>query len=56
MDSIRIFFWWFTIGVLMATAVIMIQGGLRDIMVAKEPLWGSGSGRDYDYDSRRRQF
>jgi len=23
----------------MTTSVIMIQGGLRDIMVAQEPLW-----------------
>ena len=39
MDSIKIFFWWFTIGALMTVAVIMIQGGLRDMMVAQEPLW-----------------
>ena len=39
MGSIKIFFWWFTIGALMTIAVIMIQGGLRDMMVAQEPLW-----------------
>ena len=39
MESVKIFFWWFTIGALMTIAVIMIQGGLRDMMVAKEPLW-----------------
>ena len=39
MESIKIFFWWFTIGALMTIAVIMIQGGLRDMMVAQEPLW-----------------
>lgn len=39
MDTIKIFFWWFTIGALMTIAVIMIQGGLRDMMVAQEPLW-----------------
>ena len=39
MESLKIFFWWFMIGALMATAVIMIQGGLRDMMVAQEPLW-----------------
>ncbi len=27
------------IGALMATAVIMIQGGIRDLMVAQEPFW-----------------
>ena len=39
MDSIKIFRWWFIIGALMTTAVILIQGGIRDIMVAQEPLW-----------------
>ncbi len=39
MESIKIFLWWFTIGALMTIAVIMIQGGLRDMMVAQEPLW-----------------
>jgi len=39
MDSIKIFFWWFTIGALMTIAVIMIQGGLRDMMVTQGPLW-----------------
>jgi hypothetical protein len=27
------------IGALMALAVIMIQGGIRDLMLAKEPIW-----------------
>lgn len=27
------------IGALMAIAVILIQGGIRDIMMAGEPLW-----------------
>ena len=27
------------IGALMALAVIMIQGGVRDLMVAQEPIW-----------------
>ena len=39
MDSFKIFRWWFIIGALMTGAVIMIQGGIRDIMVAQEPLW-----------------
>lgn len=39
MESIKIFFWWFMIGAMMTIAVIMIQGGLRDMMVAQEPLW-----------------
>ena len=39
MESFKIFRWWFIIGALMTTAVIMIQGGIRDIMLADEPLW-----------------
>jgi hypothetical protein len=39
MESIKIFFWWFMIGAMMTIAVIMIQGGLRDMMVGQEPLW-----------------
>ena len=39
MESFKIFRWWFTVGALLALAVIMIQGGMRDIMVAQEPLW-----------------
>ena len=27
------------IGCLMALAVIMIQGGIRDLMLAQEPIW-----------------
>ena len=27
------------VGCLMAFAVIMIQGGIRDIMLAQEPIW-----------------
>jgi len=27
------------IGALMAIAVIMIQGGIRDLMLAQEPIW-----------------
>ena len=39
MESIKIFRWWFMIGALMALAVIMIQGGIRDLMVVQERLW-----------------
>jgi len=38
MNSLKIFTWWFLVGVLMATAVILLQGGIRDIMLAGEPL------------------
>ncbi|RMH05059.1 MAG: hypothetical protein D6704_10135 [Nitrospirae bacterium] len=39
MDSVKIFFWWFMVGSLMALAVILIQGGIRDIIMTGEPLW-----------------
>ena len=39
MESLKIFRWWFMIGALMALAVIMIQGGVRDLMLAQEPIW-----------------
>jgi len=39
METLRIFRWWFMIGALMALAVIMIQGGIRDLMLAQEPFW-----------------
>ena len=39
MSSLKIFTWWFLVGTLMATAVILIQGGIRDIMQTGEPLW-----------------
>ncbi|GJL63502.1 MAG: hypothetical protein NPIRA04_21560 [Nitrospirales bacterium] len=39
MQSFKIFRWWFMVGAMMALAVIMIQGGMRDLMVAQEPIW-----------------
>ncbi|MGV7227748.1 MAG: hypothetical protein ACQ9IQ_03725 [Nitrospirales bacterium] len=39
MESLKIFRWWFMIGALMALAVILIQGGVQDLMLAQERLW-----------------
>ncbi len=39
MESFKIFRWWFMIGALMALAVIMIQGGIHDLMQAQERIW-----------------
>ena len=39
MESLKIFRWWFMIGALMALAVIMIQGGVQDLMLGQERLW-----------------
>ena len=38
-QSLRTFFWWFVIGATMALAVIMLQGGIRDILQMEGPLW-----------------
>ena len=39
MESLKIFRWWFMIGALMALAVIMIKGGVHDLMLAQEHIW-----------------
>ncbi len=39
MHTVRMFCWWFMLGSLMALAVLLIQGGIRDIMLASEPIW-----------------
>jgi hypothetical protein len=39
MESLKIFRWWFMIGALMALAVIMIQGGVHDLMLAQAHIW-----------------
>ncbi|TKB71086.1 MAG: hypothetical protein E8D45_12275 [Nitrospira sp.] len=39
MPSFRIFAWWFVVGSTMALAVIMLQGGIREVMQAQGPLW-----------------
>ena len=41
MESFKVFRWWFMIGAIMALAVIMIQGGIRDLMLVNEPIWES---------------
>ncbi len=37
--SMRTFAWWFVIGATMALAVILLQGGIRDILQMQGPLW-----------------
>jgi len=39
MKSLRIFAWWFCVGAAMALAVLMLQGGVREVMQAQGPLW-----------------
>lgn len=38
MQPFKIFAWWFAIGATMALAVIMLQGGLREVMQVRGPL------------------
>jgi hypothetical protein len=37
--SVRIFSWWFMVGATMALSVIMLEGGIREIMQAQGSLW-----------------
>jgi hypothetical protein len=37
--SAKVFGWWFIIGATMALAVIMLQGGIREVMQAQGSLW-----------------
>ena len=39
MQSLRIFSWWFVVGATMALAVMMLQGGIREVVQATGPLW-----------------
>ncbi|CAI4032003.1 hypothetical protein DNFV4_02427 [Nitrospira tepida] len=39
MQSLRTFLWWFLIGATMALAVIMLQGGIREVMQAQGSVW-----------------
>ncbi len=39
MPSLKIFLWWFLIGATMALSVIMLQGGIREVMQAQGSLW-----------------
>lgn len=39
MQSAKMFAWWFLIGSAMALSVIMLQGGIREVMQAQGSLW-----------------
>lgn len=39
MQSLKIFAWWFVIGATMALSIIMLQGGIREVMQAQGSLW-----------------
>ena len=37
--SVKVFLWWFIVGSTMALAVIMLQGGIREVMQAQGSVW-----------------
>ena len=39
MKSVKIFAWWFVVGATMALSIIMLQGGIREVMQAQGSLW-----------------
>ena len=38
-STMRVFLWWFIVGSTMALAVILLQGGLREVMQAQGSVW-----------------
>ena len=39
MKSVKVFAWWFMVGATMALSIIMLQGGIREVMQAQGSLW-----------------
>jgi hypothetical protein len=39
MQTLRVFSWWFLVGATLALAVILLQGGIREVLHASGPLW-----------------
>ena len=39
MEACRVFAWWVIVGSTMALSVIMLQGGIREVLQAQGPLW-----------------
>jgi hypothetical protein len=37
--TIKVFLWWFVVGATMALSVLMLQGGIRDVMQAQGSVW-----------------
>jgi hypothetical protein len=37
--SVKVFLWWFVVGATMALSVIMLQGGMREVMQAQGSVW-----------------
>ena len=37
--TMKVFLWWFVVGSTMALSVLMLQGGIRDVMQAQGSVW-----------------
>lgn len=37
--TIKVFVWWFVVGATMALSVLMLQGGIRDVMQVQGSVW-----------------
>lgn len=37
--TVKVFLWWFVVGATMALSVLMLQGGIRDVMQAQGSVW-----------------
>jgi len=35
----KVFLWWFVVGATIALSVLMLQGGIRDVMQAQGSVW-----------------
>jgi hypothetical protein len=40
LPSVKVFLWWFIVGATMALAVIMLQGGIREVIQTQGSVWG----------------
>lgn len=38
-STVKVFLWWFMVGATMALSVIMLQGGIREVMQAQGSVW-----------------
>ncbi|ULA63182.1 MAG: hypothetical protein LZF86_100180 [Nitrospira sp.] len=39
LSTMKVFAWWFIVGATMALSVLMLQGGIRDVMQAQGSVW-----------------
>lgn len=39
MHTMKVFVWWFVVGATMALAVIMLQGGMREVTQEQGSVW-----------------